>query len=116
MSEVPEGLGNAGAALWTDVCKERVLSAANKILLLNACRIADNLDRLNDATPAHRVVSENHLGTECIHPTISEFRQQVTALQNILSKLGVADLPAEGGGGNGFFDQLAAKRRERDAG
>jgi len=116
MSEVPEGLGLAGAALWTDVCKGRVLSAANKILLLNACRIADNLDRLNDATPAHRVVSENHLGTESIHPTISEFRQQVTALQNILVKLGVAELPSVGAAGPTLADQLAAKRREREAG
>ncbi|KPG13735.1 hypothetical protein [Mycobacteroides immunogenum] len=116
MADIPEGLGLAGAALWADVSAGRALTAANKILLLNACRIADNLDNLSAETPKNRVVSENHLGTECIHPTISEFRQQVTALQNILTKLGVADLPAEGGGGKGFFDQLAAKRRERDAG
>lgn len=116
MSEVPEGLGLAGAALWSDVANGRPLSAANKILLLNACRIADNLDNLANETPKHRVVTENHLGTEAIHPTISEFRQQVTALQNILAKLGVAELPSVGGGGPSLADQLAAKRRERGAG
>ncbi|WP_016888680.1 hypothetical protein [Mycobacteroides abscessus] len=116
MSEVPEGLGLAGAALWADVCRGRQLSAANKILLLNACRIADNLDNLAAETPKERVISRNHLDTESIHPTISEFRQQATALHTMLTKLGVADMPAESGNGGGFFDQLAAKRKEREAG
>ncbi|MEC4833765.1 hypothetical protein R2362_03115 [Mycobacteroides chelonae] len=120
MSEVPEGLGLAGAALWADVTAGRALTAANKILLLNACRIADNLDSLAAETPKNGVISRNHLDTESIHPTISEFRQQASALQAMLTKLGVADMPAATTGGKSIFDavedEVAKKRSEKNAG
>ena len=43
---VPVGLLDAGCKLWVSICSGRELDAASRVLLLNACRIADRLDAL----------------------------------------------------------------------
>ncbi|WP_234817718.1 hypothetical protein [Mycolicibacterium sphagni] len=95
------------------ISAERQLDAASKVLLINACRIADRLDAL-DSEIDGRLVSFNARGDEVINPLISEHRQQYTTLANILSKMGLGELPKPKQGGS-RWDELAAKRAERAA-
>mgnify|MGYP000331825000 CR=1 FL=1 len=114
MSEdVPDGLGDTGRELWLGVSGDRKLSAPARVLLLNACRIADRCDELaNDI--GRRLTTENDRGDEVINPLISEHRQQYATLASILGKMGLAELPAARSGPS-VMDQLAAKRAEREA-
>ncbi|QXO14243.1 terminase small subunit [Mycobacterium phage Chaser] len=110
---VPPGLSLAGIDLWINVSGERELDAASRVLLLNACRIADRLDQLDKEIDG-RLLSYNQRGDEVINPLISEHRQQYTVLANILSKMGLGELPKPKQG-ESKWDELAKKRAERAA-
>lgn len=110
---VPPGLGLAGIDLWISVVSGRKLDAAGKVLLVNACRIADRLDAL-DSEIDGRLISYNQRGDEVINPLISEHRQQYTVLANILSKMGLGELPRVASG-DSKWDELAKRRAEREA-
>ncbi|QFG14241.1 terminase small subunit [Mycobacterium phage Tourach] len=112
-SAVPAGLMEAGETLWTSITANRELDAASRVLLLNACRIADRLDQLDDEIGG-RLLSYNQRGDEVINPLISEHRQQYTALANILGKMGLGELPKPKAG-ESKWDELAKKRAERAA-
>jgi hypothetical protein len=43
----PAGLGPGGNKLWRDITAEHTLDAAQKVLLLEACRMKDRLDQMN---------------------------------------------------------------------
>ena len=110
---VPAALLEAGRGLWVSISGERELDAASRVLLLNACRIADRLDAL-DSEIDGRLTSENHRGDTIINPLISEHRQQYATLAGILSKMGLGELPKPSSGSS-KWDELAAKRAAREA-
>jgi hypothetical protein len=101
----------AGLELWTSISSQRELDAASKVLLINACRIADRLDAL-DSEIGGRLISYNQRGDEVINPLISEHRQQYATLASILSKMGLGELP-KAQAGESKWDELAKKRAER---
>jgi hypothetical protein len=47
-ARTPTGLGRAGADLWRAIAGEHELDASQKVLLLEACRCKDRLDRLDE--------------------------------------------------------------------
>jgi len=112
-NRVPDGLGLAGIDLWLSVSSGRSLDAASRVLLLNACRIADRLDAL-DAEIDGRLLSFNQRGDEVINPLISEHRQQYSTLAGILSRMGLGELPRVSVG-DSKWDELAKRRAEREA-
>ena len=112
-SGVPPGLLDAGRELWSSIVAQRQLDAASRVLLLNACRIADRLDQL-DKEIGGRLLSYNQRGDEVINPLISEHRQQYSTLASILSKMGLGELPRPQVG-ESKWDELAKKRAERAA-
>ncbi|AOT22861.1 hypothetical protein [Mycobacterium phage MS810] len=111
-SAVPPGLDEAGTTLWTSITADRELDAASRVLLVNACRIADRLDQLDNEIGG-RLLSYNQRGDEVINPLISEHRQQYTALANILGKMGLGELPKPKTG-ESKWDELAKRRAERE--
>lgn len=111
LGDEPAGLGPSGLELWTSITKERTLDAASKVMLVNACRIADRLDDL-DREIDGRLISYNQRGDEVINPLISEHRQQFSSLATILGKLGLGELPKPSSGPS-RRDDLAKKRQER---
>lgn len=111
--DVPAGLSESGEDLWRGVTGDRKLSAPARVLLLNACRIADRCDELVNEI-GFRLTMENDRGDTVINPLISEHRQQYATLASILGKMGLAELPAVRSGPS-VMDQLAAKRAEREA-
>ena len=110
----PPGLSAAGEELWVSVTTGRVLDAPSRVMLLNACRIADRLDAL-DSEIGGRLTSFNARGDEVINPLISEHRQQYSTLAGILSKMGIGELPKPKQGSS-KWDELAAKREARAKG
>ena len=89
------------------------MDAASKVLLINACRIADRLDDLDHEIDG-RLLSFNSRGDEIINPLISEYRQQYTTLANILGKMGLGELPKPQQEAS-RWDELAKKREARAA-
>lgn len=46
-ARLPAGLGTGGRQLWRDLCADNEFDPAQLVLLLEACRIKDRLDRLD---------------------------------------------------------------------
>ena len=107
--------GPAGEELFVALTEGREVSAAHRVLIVNAARLADKCDELSAAVGG-RLTVVNSQGTETINPLISELRMVTSALSQVLGKLGVGELPRVRDGGKSIRDQLAERRAKREAG
>jgi len=82
----PEALGAAGGKLWAAVHTAYELDVHEELLLLEACRCADVLDRLDELVRRHGLVSSSPQG-ERVHPALVEARQQQLTLTRLLAAL-----------------------------
>ena len=83
----PAGLQTAGKALWRAVTVEYEIDQHELLLLREACRCADRLDRLAVEAAAGSVTVENHRGDQVAHPAMVEARQQAITLSRLLASL-----------------------------
>lgn len=81
------GLGESGRRLWLSVSGEYDLDVHEQLLLEQACRCADHLDRLAEEAAKHPVTVTNVKGDQVTHPAIVESRQQGLALSRLLASL-----------------------------
>lgn len=88
---VPE-LGDAGTRLWNGIAETRSIDATTYALVLNACRIVDRLDEMQEYIADSPLVMENDKGDNIANPLIIEHRQQSMALRNLLAALGIGKL------------------------
>jgi len=104
--------------LWDELTASAPAPAA-RVLIEEACRIADRLDRLDriltgsDAEWMRFQVADDGDVTVIIGAPLAEARQQATALKAILAELRqstAAPATAEEGS---ILDQLAARRKAR---
>lgn len=113
--EVPKDLDQSGNELWCGVSAGRTLTAAHLALLHNICRIADRCDALI-AELGPNLTTTNHRGDTVINPLIAEHRQQLATMNQLLSRMGLVDLPkGKSTTKASVKDQLAAKREARRA-
>jgi hypothetical protein len=84
---IPAGLNTAGRQLWKSVTDEYELDRHELLLLREACRTADRLDRLADEAIGAPVTVENHRGDQVAHPAMVESRQQAITLTRLLASL-----------------------------
>lgn len=89
---VPAGLEARGAALWASVVGVYELSAVERELLAEACRVADTLETLRAVIAAEGATSTGSKGQRVVHPAVGEARQQQLVLGRLLGQL---DLPDE---------------------
>jgi hypothetical protein len=89
----PKGLGSAGRSLWRAVLSVYLLNPAELVLLGRACRVADTLDRLDEALKAAEVVTEGSQGQVRAHPLLSASAEQAKILDMLLRSLA---LPLDG--------------------
>ena len=87
MPTAPRGLSKAGKALWRAVLEPYELDEHEVLLLKEACRVADRLDRLDAEAAAGTVTVTNHRGDQVAHPAMTEARQQAIVLTRILASL-----------------------------
>jgi hypothetical protein len=85
-SRCPVGLRTGGKRLWRQVTDEFELGEHETAVLLQACRVADLLDRLQDVIDTSDVVVSSPQGVKT-HPAVVEFRQQALTLAKCMTSL-----------------------------
>lgn len=116
----PKKLGPRGNALWRALTDNNPPDAARALLIGEACRLADRLDKLHalisgDETTWARVhlpKNESELVLR-IDSAVTEARQTTNVLRQMLSQLDVGGGTASEGGS--FLDRLAANTADRIA-
>lgn len=83
----PDGLDVSGERLWESVASEYDLDVHEQLLLLQACRTADLLDRLSLQASRAPLTVENAKGDKVANPLLTEQRQQSLVLARLLASL-----------------------------
>ena len=83
----PVGLGTAGKRLWRAVQEDYELDVHEALLLREACRTVDVLDRLHAEAAGSPVTVENFRGDMVAHPAITEARQQALVFTRLVASL-----------------------------
>lgn len=98
---VPHGLAVSGESLWRSVADDFELDVHEKLLLIEACRCADRLDRLAAEAADGTVTVTNFKGDQVAHPAMVEARQQAIVLSRLLASLRMpsGEEPADAPGG-----------------
>ena len=94
--KTPAGLNAAGRRLWRDALADYEFDTHEELLLLQACRCADRLDRLAVEAESNPVTVVNAKGDQVPPPALTESRQQSITLARLLAAL---RLPAGEDGG-----------------
>lgn len=108
-----------GRRLWDEMSGDG-LSGSRRVLLEQACRIVDRLDRLEailngrDRSWLTLEIGDDGELTLSVDKLLGESRQQAIALKQILAELRQGD-DAKPETGGGVLDQLAARRAARIA-
>ena len=105
-STAPDGLSPRAAKFWDTITREHSPSAADLLILEEACRMKDRLDGLNDVIQGKGVINLMHLriphaleegddGTVQVTMTVdnvlSEARQQANVLKQLITALRLPD-------------------------
>jgi hypothetical protein len=85
-TRAPKELNDTGKKLWNRVLRDFELADHEELVLLQACRIADNLDRLQLEMTGTSLVIDSSQGSR-IHPALVEARQQSLALAKVMASL-----------------------------
>src|SRR5215203_3550131 len=107
--EPPTGLGAAGAYLWKSVVEVYVLTPAELAMLEQACRTADELQRLEAAVRAlPELTSKGSAGQLRPHPLLGEVRAHRQLLERLTTSLCLPNVDQDRG-------STAAQRHARRA-
>jgi hypothetical protein len=93
----PEGILEArGRRLWDSIHQQHPnISDAEREVALEACRVADRLERLDEICRASEPVVETDKGQLITHPAFAEARQQQNLLKQLVASLRMPE-PATG--------------------
>jgi hypothetical protein len=83
----PRELDESGVRLWESVTGEYDLDVHEELLLLQACRTADLLDRLSAEAARGPLTVVNAKGDRISNPVVTEHRQQSLVLARLLASL-----------------------------
>lgn len=90
----PRNLGAGGRALWDSVAPVYELRPDEVRILLDACREADIIDRLETELVDEPLMVKGSMGQLTASPLVSELRQHRATLTGMLAKLKLPDSPA----------------------
>lgn len=87
----PEGFGPAAKTLWGDITRDFDLRADELVILEQACRTLDLIDRLQRAIsdPNSHITAKGSKGQTIVNPLTQEIRQQRATLKTLLTGLGL---------------------------
>lgn len=108
VTPVPSGLDVSGTRLWESVADAFDLDVHEELVLLQACRTADLLDRLAFEMARGRLTVVNAKGEEVTNPVITEHRMQSQVLARLLASLRMPsgeedERPQRRGGARGSY-------------
>jgi hypothetical protein len=90
--EPPAGLEASGMALWESVTGPYMLTPAELSILAQACRTADELDRLEAAVrELPDFVVRGSTGQPKVHPLLEEARRHRLLLERLCAALNLPD-------------------------
>jgi len=119
----PSGLKVKGERLWRELHALHELDPVQTVLLEEACRIADRLDRLDLLVGGRATAWARLLPTDddrvmelTIDGAVAEARQQATVLKQLLAALRLPDVasgarPQQRGGARGSYTPSGAAGR-----
>jgi hypothetical protein len=87
----PDGLAEAGQALWRAVFERFELGHHEMLILREAARTVDRLDRLAEEGRDAELVTTNFKGDPVANPLLVEARQQQIVLARLLAALRLPD-------------------------
>lgn len=87
----PENLGDHGATLWDSILPTYELRPDEHRILLDACREADLIGRLEDELAYSPLMVKGSQGQLVASPLVSEVRQHRAVLAGLLAKLKIPD-------------------------
>lgn len=90
----PANLGDGGGALWDSIAPYYELRPDEWRILLDACREADLVDRLQEEMLSASLVTRGSMGQEVSSPYVSEIRQHRAVTKMLLAALKIPDSPA----------------------
>jgi hypothetical protein len=90
----PAGLGEDGSALWDSIIPQYTLRPDELRILIDACREADLIGRIQSELEVSSLVSTGSMGQEVASPFVSEIRQHRAILKTLLAQLKLPDTPA----------------------
>ena len=97
MTDIPEGLGEAGAALWRYVLDEFDLAADDLALLAETCRTADELEVMRRALAEVGPTVRGSMGQTVPNGLFAELRAHRQLLVKLLGELALPDEDEEVG-------------------
>jgi hypothetical protein len=83
----PDGLHNAGRQLWASVTTDYEIEQHERLLLIEACRVADRLDAIAAELVGAPLAMTNFKGDPCSNPLLVEARQQGSVFSRLLASL-----------------------------
>lgn len=83
----PRGLGAAGRALWRSIVDEYTLEPHERVLLAEACRTADELERLRAEAASADLIVQGSTGQPRPNPLFGEVRRHSESLARLLRAL-----------------------------
>ena len=83
----PPGLGTRGRRLFRALSAAFDFDAGEFVILAEACRTADLVDRLAAELTSAPLVVEGSRGQQAVHPVAAELRQQRDLLSRLLGRL-----------------------------
>jgi hypothetical protein len=104
--------------LWADLTAARSFDAAGELLVGEACRVADRLERLDrllrgDVGDWAQVIDVRGTVVLVIDSALSEARQQQNALRQLFATLGLAKAEASDDDGlTAFLAELSSEVRD----
>ncbi len=118
---VPADLGERGQALWDALADDA--DSASAVLIAEACRIADRLERLSALVGGEEVewarVQLPRGGDDAlvlrVDGALTEARQQTQVLRQILGQLGLVGSDVAPESGRSFLDLLNDRRADRES-
>ena len=94
----PNGMRASGKRLWMSVAEKYVLTVAEVEMLGQACRTADELDRLERAVRAlPELTVQGSMGQPKPHPLLAEVRAHRLLLERLTTALALPDEDQEVG-------------------
>lgn len=87
VNRAPAGLDGRGRRLWSAVIAGFELSDAERVILLEACRTADLVDRLTAELAGGSLTVVGSRGQTVLNPIAAELRQQRDLLGRLLGRL-----------------------------
>ena len=108
----PAFLRDAGRKMWDELHGQYAFDPASEVLLTEACRLKDRLERFAAALSSNKTLWFA-LGDVVINSMVSEARQTQAALGVALGKLGVLKPGERKQSGPSMADELKRKRQER---